>query len=332
MAPTRIHLLSERTRSPAGRVGYGLLWILAVIWLGFTLLRLFGGDWAWPIVVAIAYTPYVLAATAIPILLAIVLRAGRLLTLMVVCACALTVVLVPRATADSLPADGVSLRVMTVNARCGGADVDTVVSLVRDGEVDVLVVTELTGEVDAALGKAGLAESLSHQVAAPTAGADGTGIYSRYKLTEVPRLEPSGGNEMPAARVAVPGTEEVELIAVHPVTPDTAGSFRQWRHDLDQLPAADPDGAPRILAGDFNATLDHAAMRRLLDSGYLDAAATTGDGLTGTWRPGRFVPPIALDHVLTGSGALATGTAIHQVPGTDHAALLVTLTIAKPGE
>ena len=47
----------------------------------------------------------------------------------------------------------------------------------------------------------------------------------------------------------------------------------RWRGDLRALPPATPDGPLRILAGDFNATLDHAELRRLLDTGYEDAAA-----------------------------------------------------------
>ena len=42
-----------------------------------------------------------------------------------------------------------------------------------------------------------------------------------------------------------------------------------------------PDGPPRILAGDFNATLDHALLRRLLATGYVDAADRDGRGAGG---------------------------------------------------
>ena len=43
----------------------------------------------------------------------------------------------------------------------------------------------------------------------------------------------------------------------------------------------------RLLVGDFNATLDHAALRRLLDTGYRDAASVVGQGMTPTCWPIR---------------------------------------------
>ncbi len=62
-----------------------------------------------------------------------------------------------------------------------------------------------------------------------------------------------------------------------------ASATARWRSQLSALP---PPGAdPVILAGDFNATLDHAAFRRLLDLGYADAASQVGNGLAATWGP-----------------------------------------------
>ena len=40
-----------------------------------------------------------------------------------------------------------------------------------------------------------------------------------------------------------------------------------------------------ILAGDFNATADHAQFRQLLKLGYRDAATEAGRGLIPTWGP-----------------------------------------------
>ena len=58
-----------------------------------------------------------------------------------------------------------------------------------------------------------------------------------------------------------------------------------WREELAVLP---PPANPRVLAGDFNATLDHAAFRAVLRLGYADAAQQTGNALTPTWgMPGK---------------------------------------------
>ena len=63
----------------------------------------------------------------------------------------------------------------------------------------------------------------------------------------------------------------------------SAAAVPLWTADLRDEPAADPANRATILAGDFNATLDHVELRRLLGTGYRDAAASLGRGLTPTW-------------------------------------------------
>ncbi len=84
------------------------------------------------------------------------------------------------------------------------------------------------------------------------------------------------------ARLVRPGFGAFEMIAVHP-PPPTRGQYRRWRPDVRALPRAGEGGLPRVLAGDFNSTLDHSELRRLIDSGYRDAAASAESGLQGTW-------------------------------------------------
>jgi hypothetical protein len=44
-------------------------------------------------------------------------------------------------------------------------------------------------------------------------------------------------------------------------------------------------------------------------------------------RPGNRLPGIAIDHLVTSPGIAASGYAVHRVPGTDHAAVLATLSL-----
>ena len=105
-----------------------------------------------------------------------------------------------------------------------------------------------------------------------------------------------------------------------------------WDRDLRSLPAASPDGAITILAGDFNATLDHAELRRLIDTGYEDAAATVGDGLRPTWPQGRrFPPPVTIDHVLADERCGVRKVTVHTIPGTDHRAVFAELVLPQGG-
>ena len=59
-----------------------------------------------------------------------------------------------------------------------------------------------------------------------------------------------------------------------------------------------PGDLPRVLAGDFNATLDHAVFRDVLRLGYADAALQVGQALTPTWGPPGRRAVLTLDHVL----------------------------------
>jgi endonuclease/exonuclease/phosphatase family metal-dependent hydrolase len=158
--------------------------------------------------------------------------------------------------------------------------------------------------------------------------------------------------------------------SVHPAAPYALGVLDDWRADLAAQPAAAQpgpvqdgpvqdgsiqdgpvrDGPIRVLAGDFNATLDHALLRRLLATGYRDAAATVGAGLAGTWPacarswgslrsflagrvdalPCRPVPPVVIDHVLADRRVGIVAVSVHRLPGSDHRAVLAVLSLPGP--
>ena len=104
----------------------------------------------------------------------------------------------------------------------------------------------------------------------------------------------------------------------------------EWRDDLRALPPATPRGDVRILAGDFNATLDHAELRRVLDRGYADAADTVGHGLRATWPSDRrFPPPVTIDHVLADERCGVRDLEVIDVPGSDHRAVLAELVLPR---
>lgn len=103
----------------------------------------------------------------------------------------------------------------------------------------------------------------------------------------------------------------------------------QWRNDLAALPSARRDGPIEIMAGDFNSTLDHEALRDLIGTGYIDAADATGDGMTGTWQPmgalGTILPRVRLDRVLVDDRVAVRDVSVHHVAGTDHRAVVAVL-------
>jgi endonuclease/exonuclease/phosphatase (EEP) superfamily protein YafD len=80
-----------------------------------------------------------------------------------------------------------------------------------------------------------------------------------------------------------------------------------------------------VVAGDFNATVDHAQFRDLLDHGYADAAESSGAGYLPTYPTDRWYGPlIGIDHVLF-RGMQADSADTYDLPGSDHRAVLARL-------
>ena len=307
-------------------------WLAVGAFAAVTGLRLFGWDGtSWVLVAVLAYTPYLVAAGLGLVALLLLRRAWRPLIVAAACTLTLAALTAPRLLPQAQPAAaGPTLRVMAVNLYGGEGAVTTVLELARRHDVDVLALVELTPQAARAFAAAGVGDPLRHQYLHTGPTVVGAGIYSRYPITPAPDLEPAGQFAMPAVRMAVPDAAAVEMVAVHPVPP-VAGLSRQWRGNLRALPPASPTGPVRLLAGDFNATLDHAPLRDLIATGYTDAADAVGAGLTGTWRPvtwpASLAPPVQIDRVLVDRRAAVRWFAAYPVPGSDHRAVLVEVTL-----
>ena len=307
-------------------------------WAVCAVLRATGSERGFPLVPALAFTPYAAATSVLPLVVA--LRSGSRGAAVVAATAgvALGGAVLGRArrepgmaTMASSVAPGTRrLRVATVSLRLGRADPRAVVALVRAHRVDVLSLQELTPAAGTALRAAGLGDELphSHVIAAREGSppAAGGALWSRWPLVE--RCAVPGRFEQPAARIAVPGAPDVEVTAVHTDPPSTSPrSVRQWTADLAGLPRPDP-GVLRVLAGDFNATLDHAALRRLVADGYRDAAVAVGRGLRATWTPLRSPQPrLTLDHVLVDPQVSVASVELVPVRGSDHRALIAELVL-----
>ncbi|HKT04816.1 MAG TPA: endonuclease/exonuclease/phosphatase family protein, partial [Rugosimonospora sp.] len=227
---------------------------------------------------------------------------------------------------------GPALRVLTSNLLFGAADLDEVLSLVRTQSVDLLALQECTPEADKALRAMGLDVLLPYRVACPRDEPGGSALYSRFPLCGggYRDLPPHFGQSY--ATLRVPGAAPVHVESVHPCAPSARRLLRHWWTGLAGQPRPVPGGPPRILLGDFNATLDHVPLRRLLASGYRDAAALVGKGFAGTWPyHGYRLPPVTLDHVLVEPGVGVHAVSAHRIRGTDHRALLAVLSLPPGG-
>lgn len=234
--------------------------------------------------------------------------------------------LAPAYTAEEAGADPI-LRVTTLNTLFGRADPDAVLGVVRRDDPGVLVLEEVDEALWAKI-EGPLREDLPHVYGWPNGGAAGTITLSRWRLTE--RRQLPGVNGIFSMRVQAP--LRFRLLAVHTTQP--IAGHAAWLADLEMLRRElGRDDGPVIATGDFNATVDHRPMRRLLGSRLRDAAERSGAGFQPTWPSdgqasvlGVPVPVslITLDHVLV-DGFAVIGTSTLEVPGSDHRAVTAAL-------
>jgi endonuclease/exonuclease/phosphatase (EEP) superfamily protein YafD len=304
-------------------------WGLAGVLVAWTLVRLLGLDRGWPLVALLTFTPWV-AALALVGAVAAVVFGRRLFALLVgACAVVLIVALAPRVVPNRAPADaqGVRLRVLAANVAGEDRAAPQVVALARRLRVDVLAIAELTPQVADAYDAAGIAKLLPYRSLNPRPAFFGSGLYGRLPLRDTPA--PAGTRYGLSAAAASPrGAAPFEVLAIHIPAPTSPGDAADWRRDLRKLPGSG-DGGLRILAGDFNATLDHAELRRLLGRGYRDAAEQAGVGLQMTWPTDKSPLPamMAIDHVLADRRVRVASARTVAIPGSDHRGVLTELVL-----
>ncbi|MEU3158136.1 endonuclease/exonuclease/phosphatase family protein [Streptomyces griseoincarnatus] len=216
------------------------------------------------------------------------------------------------------------LRVLTANVEYGRAT-GPLVDAVRREKPDLVFVQECDRRCGAVLER-DLSATHPHRSAVEGDGSKGSVILSSLPLTPTPPVPGTMG--MPGATADV-GGRTVRLQLAHPVPP-LPDQVPVWQRELagirDAAKAA--PGLPAVLAGDFNATQDHAAFRRILDTGLRDAARLDGADRTPTW-PARTAPAFGaqIDHVLVSEEFTADRARFLGLGDTDHRAVLVDLTL-----
>ncbi|MEU7532044.1 endonuclease/exonuclease/phosphatase family protein [Saccharothrix sp. NPDC042600] len=321
----------QRTKRPRRKVVTFLLVTAAIAFLAAAGLRFLGIDGTRYMIATTALVPYTTAAGVLLGALALVLRRWAVGTVVLLVALVLVAAVAPRAFPDPRPNGvGFTVRVMAANLLVGIADAEAVVRTAREHEVDVLAFQELTPAMVADLDRAGLDDVLPHRVFLDAPGASGAGIASRFPLTPRTLAAPSSLGQA-GALVDLPGPD-LEVVSVHPMPPVVTDGPDQWQRDMAGLPEPDHNGLVRVLAGDFNSTLDHVGMRRLLNQGYVDAADQVGAGLEPTWPSGGGVwpPPVTIDHVLVDGRCPVEDFDVVDLPGSDHRAVIARFVVPGP--
>lgn len=307
-----------------------LTWLI-VVCAGWALARLTGADrlplLAGLLVPILAFTPYAALVSVVLTVLTLVFRRWKAFGVALAVSGAFAVAVLPRAIGDASPVGrGPLLRILTANLRLGQADPHVLVDLVRRTHADLLSVQEFTPQAGTGFDRAGLGRLLPHKITTPLGNALGSALYARWPLRPLPMFQVHlVGLAIPHAEMDVPGGDRVEVMAVHLAHPTINPSgVGQWNRGLVLLPAGQRHGPVRILAGDFNATLDHQSLRHLIGEGYVDAAYQAGNGLVPTFRQ-WWVPPITLDHVLADTRCAVGRVTVYDLPGSDHRAVFAEL-------
>ncbi|MFD5627587.1 endonuclease/exonuclease/phosphatase family protein [Streptomyces sp. NPDC127072] len=318
-----------------GRVRRGRTWGLSACGVALApsavllVVRLTGLDAGTPFAVPMVLFPYsaVVSVLVLGVVAAVPALRSRW-TVPVVAALAVVQVglLVPRFVPENrdVPPGSPQLRVATLNTDVGGADPRAVLELVRTERIDVLALEQLPPGGVAALDKAGLGALMPYRELHPEYDSS---IYSRRPLSHGGTTDSDTAWPQTTAEITL-GGRTVELVAVHTYYP--LGDADRWTRDMTSLASLARRGGPdTVFLGDFNASLDHAPMRRLLSAGLTDIHAELGRGWVRTWPVGHaLVPPmVQLDHVLHGSGLAGVSVSERTVPGTDHRAVVAELAL-----
>ncbi|MGW0698255.1 endonuclease/exonuclease/phosphatase family protein [Streptomyces sp. NPDC002867] len=316
-------------RAPAAgrRRGTWPAGLLLVVPTAVVVCRAADTDAVTPVPQLLAFLPWMLAPAAVALLVALFAR-RRLLAAWAVAVLALTGWFVrPYDTGltDDPPGPAVArVEVLTANLEFGGAT-DALIAAIARERPGLVFVQECPAVCSEALASEALRADYPYRRVVEAGGAAGSAILSRYPLAPATGVRSVLGMPAAGARIA---DRPVNLQLAHPLPP-VPGVVTDWRGELARLRdrAAAAADRPSIVAGDFNATQDHAAFRDLLEAGGLrDSARLAGASRTPSW-PAALPRPLGaqIDHVLVSEDFSVRSARFLDLGATDHRALLVSL-------
>lgn len=333
LAPLTTEGPRPRARRPRRPWQRAAAWGAGLVLAGTTVVvgcRAFGTDGVTPVPQTLAFLPLLLVPGGLALALAAL---GRWWTGVVWAVLVLAVTgwfLRPYGT-GSTGAHGpvaAQVRVLTSNVEFGDATGELIAALARE-RPDVVFVQECDLECTDALDAEVSRAEYPYRDVARLDGSRGSAILSRFPLG-AGRTVPSVMAQ-PGATATIAG-RPVLLQLAHPMPPlpfDTEVWERELRGVRDF--AAGAKGSPTILAGDFNASQDHAGFRDVLRAGDLhDAARLAGHAREWSWPADRStVLRTQIDHVLVSDHFSVRGVRFLTLGSTDHRAVLVDLDLRE---
>ncbi|MGR0160080.1 endonuclease/exonuclease/phosphatase family protein [Paenarthrobacter nitroguajacolicus] len=339
------NVLETRPATRRASVAWSVLALLAALpVMGVSMFRAFPAEWPLMVVQLLSFTPWMVLPSALALVLALV---GRRTWVVITTAALLAVQLfwlfpldAGKPESERAGTATVPLRVMSLNSEYGEADAATIVKLVRGNRIQLLTLQEHTQRLEDQLRSEGLEKLLPNLVSEPNDDASGGAVYSAFPL-ESAGLLPDTPFRMDVTRVLLTDSgagskATLNLTNVHTLPP-VDERIAQWRSDLVKVARQASRPGNQLLMGDYNSTYDHSEFRALLDAGREEHAgkklvdvgmASAGGRFSPTWpMEGPPLPGIVLDHLVTSPGIGSSDYSVHQVPGSDHAAMMATLVI-----
>ncbi|MFD3564695.1 endonuclease/exonuclease/phosphatase family protein [Streptomyces sp. NPDC058686] len=325
----------DRDRGPGGPGRSLAAWTAVLLLAGVSAVmgcRIADVDGVTPVPQLLAFLPWLLAPTGAALLLTALARRRIAMVWGVAVLGALAWYIEPYgkdlkdSEASGLPV--AEVRVIASNVQFGRGT-ESLVGAVRRERPALVFVEECDYGCQDTLRRELPPADFPYRQAVEAGGSQGSVILSRYPLKAAAGVPGTMG--MPGAVADVKG-HAVRLQLAHPMPP-LPRQVGLWRSELGRLRdfAAAGRSQPTILAGDFNATQDHAAFRRILDAGLHDSTRLAGNSRTPSW-PSRAPAPLGaqIDHVLVSEEFSAHSARFVQLADTDHRALVVDLTFHRP--
>jgi vancomycin resistance protein VanJ len=222
--------------------------------------------------------------------------------------------------APPLPEETI-VRFLSWNLAGGASAAGGIVAELRETEVDVVALQELTPEHAATIrADPVLTARFPYMALEPRGGSDGVGMLSRYPMAEVtdqrnPALQVVG-LELPDQRLTVMNAHAVaprfryEELPALPLGFDPAERDRDIQRIREAIDSELAAASRLVVVGDFNVTDREPGFSDLSD-GLWDAHLDVGQGTGSTWRPNEiaFVPfgVLRIDYLLGGPGTRPIG-------------------------
>ncbi|MDH3682178.1 MAG: endonuclease/exonuclease/phosphatase family protein [Acidimicrobiia bacterium] len=213
--------------------------------------------------------------------------------------------------------------VFTHNVWLHGGEPAAVAGSIAASDADVVVLQEVWPAFMAELDGDPSLSGYRYRTAEPAEDTTGLAVWSRFPVADA-TIDRLGGVPMLRSRIDSP-YGSFGLDAIHLTAPVAGENVASWQAQLDGLAGYDATG-PGIMAGDFNATMDHSQFRHLLDQGWTDVHEPKGCGYDATWPTGRRTPTLLrLDHVLVTDHFEVLAVEIGSSDGSDHRSVTATL-------